>query len=615
MPINELNRYASGTSARAYRALGAHPCDSEASDGGCFFRVHAPNAREVFVTGDFCGWSEGYPMYRLPESGVWEACVESAKRGDRYKYRIVSADGSSVLKSDPFGTKFELRPDTASVVWGVPRYSWTDSAYMSSRAEGIEEMFKKPMSIYEAHIGSWEKGFTYTDASVRLIRYCVDMGYTHIELLPLCEYPLDDSWGYQVSGYYGITARYGAPEELMRFVDRAHAAGLGVILDWVPAHFVKDEHGLRLFDGTSLFESSEPLRAEMPLWGTLLFDYSKPWVRSFLISNAVFLLDEFHIDGLRVDAVSCMLYHDFCKEKWLPEPNGSRENAAAANFIRNLNKTIHSICPGAIMIAEESSSFPLVTGDASNGGLGFDLKWNMGYMNDTLSYFETDSLFRKYHHDLLTFPLTYAFSEKYILPFSHDETVCGKRSLIGRMCGNYDAQFCQLRLLFAFQFASIGKKLMFMGDEFGQFIEWDFSKSLDWFLLDYPAHAGMQDFIRSLNLFYRSHPALWRDDLGWEGFTWLTVDDAEHSVAAFLRTDTATGEKLLCIFNFTPGEYSGYRVNIDKLIGHRKEFSASLAFTTAIRKGMEALVPKFAGGSAFLEIPLYGYEGAYYRIR
>lgn len=603
----ELNRFVNGTSAHAYRALGAH---FEAD--GWRLRVFAPNAARVCATGDFCGWAEGVPMAR-GESGIWECLLKGAKHGDRYKFAVTSRSGSTVLKCDPFAFKSELRPNTASVLWHDEKaFGWSDGNYLSARDALCGQYPRRPMCIYEAHLGSWQRGLSFVDASVRLVRYCRDMGYTHIELMPLSEHPLDDSWGYQTSGYYSITARYGTPNELKLFIDRAHAEGIGVILDWVPAHFVKDDFGLRQFDGEALFESDEPLRAEMPLWGTLLFDFSKPHTRSFLLSNAVFFAEEFHVDGLRFDAVSCMLYHDFCKTAWLPDPtDGGNVNRSAVDFIRAANQTLHTLFPSLLTFAEESSAFPLVTRSVSAGGLGFDLKWNMGFMNDTLRYFELDSIDRAHHHSLLTFPMTFAFSEKYVLPFSHDEMVCGKRSLMQRMHGNQAAQFAQLRLLYCLQYAMPGKKLLFMGAEFGQYIEWAFAQSLDWFLLDYPAHAAVQDFVRSLNYFYRGHSALWRDDAAWSGFTWLAADDASSSVTAFLRCDPANGELLLCVCNFTPVERQSYRVPFG---ADCDITSVCCAFSTLGRVGEPIFPQRDEQGGLYADIPLYGYEGAYYTV-
>lgn len=588
----ELRAFLNGESCEAYTVLGAHRMAS----GDVRFLVYAPNAEGVYLVGDFNDW-RWEPMTPIPEFGMW-GIIRSACQGQRYKYAIRGRDGSAMLKSDPFSVRNEMRPANASVVW--------DFAFEKVKNDEKRLAYDKPVSIYEAHIGSWEKGMSFISASIRLVDYCRDMGYTAIELMPVCEHLLDESWGYQTSGLYAITARYGTPEELRLFVKRAHEAGLAVILDWVPAHFVKDDCGLRRFDGTPLYESADPLRAEMPLWGTLLFDFDKPFVRSCLISNALYLIEEFGIDGLRVDAVSCLLYLDFCKSEWRPNEDGSNLNRAAEHFIRELNRAVHERT-NAVMIAEESSAYPNVT---RRDGLGFDYKWNMGFMNDTLSYFKLDSVYRQYHHDKLTFAMSYAFSEHYILPFSHDEVVHGKRSLIGRMPGNIDAQFAQLRLLLAYRTAFPGKKLEFMGNEYGQFSEWDFHKSLEWFMLDYPNHRSMQSFSREMNRFYTSSPALWKDYLGWEGYRWVKLDDTKHSVIAFRRRDPETGDWLLCIFNFTPGEHKEYAIDIapvkDELFRKRR---LRCVFSTHSRMNEKAPIKK-----GKLLVSLYGYEGAFYRL-
>ncbi|MBR6429498.1 MAG: 1,4-alpha-glucan branching protein GlgB [Clostridia bacterium] len=589
--LGELHAFLKGASFEAYRVLGCRRLPS----GEFRFAVYAPNAQSVYLVGDFNGWG-GEKMEYLPEFGLW-CMIRGAWPGQRYKYAVRGCDGHTALKSDPFSFRNELRPANASVVWdfdlcGAP----TGGGLLSPDA---------PVSIYEVHLGSWEKGLSFAAASSRLIDYVRDMGYTAIELMPVCEHLLDDCWGYQTSGLYAVTARYGTPEDLREFIRRAHEAGLAVILDWVPAHFVKDECGLRRFDGSPLYESEDPLRAEMPLWGTLLYDFEKPFVRSYLTSNALYLIEQFGADGLRVDAVSCLLYLDFCKKEWRPAHDGSNRNYAAEAFIRELNRAVHARTD-ACMIAEESSAYPHVTGDE---GLGFDYKWNMGFMNDTLSYFELDSVYRKYHQDKLTFAMTYAFSERYVLPFSHDEVVYGKRSLIGRMHGNYEAQFAQLRLLLAYRMAFPGKKLEFMGSEFGQYSEWDFHRSLDWFLLDYPEHRAYQRFAREMNLFYRAEPALWADSAAWEGYRWLALDDVEHSVIAFRRRDPKTGRGLVCVLNFTPGEHRGYEIDLSPIadeIGGRK--SLPCAFSTNGRTGAAHI----AGGK--LLVPLYGYEAGFYTI-
>lgn len=596
-----------GQTLMDYHRLGAH----RVIEGGAEswnFAVYAPRARSVSLVGDFNSWNaEANPM-RRHSSGVWELRLTGLSSGMLYKFAITGRSGRTALKADPYAFRSELRPGTASILHDIPAYPWTDKAYMRSHRESLPH--RKPLNIYEVHLPSWKQNLPVREEFSELVAYARDMGYTHIELLPIMEYPLDDSWGYQITGYYSVSARFGCPENLMFLIDTAHAAGLGVILDWVPAHFTRDGHGLICFDGEPLFESPDPLRAEMPQWGTLLFNYGRLDVCDFLIQNALFYLREFHADGLRVDAVSCMLYHDFCKDEYRPNRFGGRENLEAIEFIRDLNTAIHLEFPGSLIIAEESSSFPKITEPVLNGGLGFDFKWNMGFMNDTLSYFEEDSFFRRYHHEKLTFPMVYAFSEKFILPFSHDEVVCGKRSLIGRMQGSYERQFEQLRLLYCYQMASPGKKLNFMGNEFGQFIEWDFHRPLDWFLLSYPSHAAMLEFVKALNHIYLKTPALHCESSGWDGFTWLTVDDSENSVIAFMRSNKRS--RIAAIFNFTPREHRAYRISLGDLFD--KPVTLKCIFSTHYGRDDVIKSQKRRGGKRFFEVELYGYEGALYSI-
>lgn len=587
-----------------YRSLGAHKV-VEGDRESWRFSVFAPHARAVSVVGDFNAWNIEHNPLRRMEGGIWKNTIEGISQGALYKFAITAANGELLLKADPYAFMSELRPQTASVLHGIPKYDWHDDKYMSQKLS--RNHFNIPMNVYEVHLPSWKQSGNIHADCCELISYVKEMGYTHIELLPVMEYPLDDSWGYQVTGYYSITARLGSPENLMFFIDLAHQNGIGVLLDWVPAHFTKDAHGLRQFDGEPLFENSDPRRAEMPQWGTLLFDYERQEVRDFLINNALFYLKEFHADGLRVDAVSCMLYNDFCKTEWLPNEFGGRENLHAIEFIKELNITVHRECPGCLIIAEESSAYPKVTEPVYLGGLGFDFKWNMGFMNDTLSYFEEDSYFRSYHHTKLTFPMTYAFSEKHILPFSHDEVVCGKRSLIGRMQGSYEQQFEQLRLLLCYQIASPGKKLNFMGNEFGQFIEWDFHRPLDWFLIDYPAHKAMQEFTKALNHFYLNTPALHREDDGWNGFVWLKVDDREHSIIAFMRENR--GNRMIAVLNFTPKTYDAYRISLGERF--TRPIRLKRAFSTHLGRDGSIRTKKVRKGERYFELPLYGYEGAF----
>lgn len=557
----ELYLFGEGTNAYTYKMLGCHFVHGEYD--AVRFAVWAPHACSVSVVGTFNDWNiDANPMKKLADTGVWEVHIDNARTGDLYKYAITTRSGKTIYKADPYAFRSQHRPDTASVVWQVEDYDWTDEEYLNRRK--TMNPYKEPMSIYEVHIGSWRKGEGLHELSSSLVDYVADMGYTHIELMPVCEYPLDDSWGYQVTGYYSVSTRYGTPWDLKHFINACHMKGIGVIIDWVPAHFPRDDHGLCSFDGEALYEDADTRRSDQPQWGTRLFDYSKPQVKSFLISNAVFLFNEFHVDGLRVDAVSCMLYLDYGKEagQWVPNIYGGKENIDAIEFLRALAKTVGRECESCLLIAEESTAFPLVTKPPEVGGLGFNFKWNMGYMNDTLSYMSLDPYFRRFNHDKLTFSMMYAFSENYILPFSHDEVVHGKRSLIGRMPGEYDAMFSQLRLLYMYQFAHPGKKLMFMGSEFAQFIEWNFRQSIDFCLLEYPRHNQMREFVKKLNMIYREYSPFYACDTGWEGFTWRVVDDRDMSVVAFSRKDGH--HEMICVFNFTPVTHERYPIPVDR---------------------------------------------------
>lgn len=555
-----------GECAEAYAILGAHRAPGQrgklTSPAIWRFTVWAPHAKAVHVAGSFNDFSPvAMPMRRMGDTGIWEVSIPNVCRGDLYKYVITGQDGNLYWRTDPYATRTEYPPGKASMVWGIPKFKWNDAIYYNEKKRA--DIYKTPMSIYEVHVGSFKSGLNYKELAKELVQYAVDMGYTHLELLPLCEYPLPASWGYQVTGYFAATSRYGEPEELQYLVDYAHRHGLGVLLDWVPAHFPRDEHGLRLYDGTPLYEHADKRRGEQPQWGTMLFDYGRTQVQSFLLSNAFFWLKEFHFDGLRMDAVSCMLYLDYGKKhgEWCANEHGGRENLDAIAFIRKLSSRMRETWPNneRLLIAEESTAFPYVTRPASEGGLGFHFKWNMGWMNDTLSYMENDPYFRKWNHDKLTFSLTYAFSERFILPFSHDEVVHGKRSMVDKMPGDYWRKFAQLRLALAYQYAHPGKKLNFMGNEFAQFIEWRFDEALDWHLLAYPKHSEMHRFCRELNLFYKATPALYERDDDWGGFEWICVNDNIHSVAAFIRRDDA-GNALLCMFNFTPNPWENYEL-------------------------------------------------------
>ena len=581
-PFNDAQRqeFHQGNSRDAYRTFGAHPVWQ---DVDCWhFTVWAPNAQAVSLTGEFCFWDyEKHPMTKQFD-GTWEirlpdilftkdadpACFNYAGAEEKlrtYKYAIKGADGNWTLKADPYAFSGELRPNTASMLYDLDGYTWNDQEWMEKRATWTA--YKSPVNIYEMHLGSWRRGengemLTYGDIADQLIPYIEEMGYTHVELLPVMEHPLDMSWGYQVTGYYAATARHGKPHDLMRFIDRLHQAGIGVILDWVPAHFPRDEFGLRRFDGTPCYEHADPRRAEMPQWGTMMFDFARGEVCSFLLSNACFWLEYFHVDGLRCDAVSSMLYHDFAREgDYLPNQYGGRENLDAIAFMRNLNKTVYRDFAGVMMIAEESSAYPMVTRPIDMGGLGFGFKWNMGWMNDMLSYVKLDPIYRRWHHDKLTFSLFYAFSENYILPFSHDEVVHGKGSMLDKQPGDLWQKFAGLRALYGYTMAHPGKKLLFMGGEFGHFIEWNYDGQLDWFLMVYDRHPDLCRCVRVLNHYYRDTPAFWQVEDSWDGFQWLTADDNERSIVVFMRTDE-DGNSVISMTNFTSAFYPVFRFGL-----------------------------------------------------
>ena len=576
----ERSRFHQGTSDCAYHYLGAHTVPES---GKWHFAVWAPNARRVSLTGEFCTWNEtGIPLEKQAD-GIWEAEVdarvfsvesdpekyaypEAAERLTAYKYVIEGADGQTHYKSDPYAFQWEMRPNTASRIHDLDSYQWNDAKWMEKRRTW--DALHSPVNIYEMHLGSWRRGeggriLRYGEIADQLIPYIKEMNYTHVELLPVMEHPLDASWGYQVSGYYAATARYGTPEELMDFVDRLHQNGIGVILDWVPAHFPRDEFGLRRFDGSPCYEHPDPRRSDMNQWGTMMFDYSRGEVRSFLKSNAAFWADRFHADGLRCDAVSAMLYLDFCRGEgqWLPNIFGGHENLDAISFLQELNTMMYWRFPGIMMIAEESTAWPKVTGRVDEGGLGFGFKWNMGWMNDMLSYIKMDPVYRKYHHDKLTFSLMYAFAENFILAFSHDEVCHGKHSMLDKNPGDIWKKFAGLRALYGYMTGHPGKKLLFMGSEFGQFIEWKDDDQLDWFLLLYEKHPELKHYVQELNRLYRTMPALHARDDSWEGFKWLSVNDRDRSVVAFMRS-AGRHTPVICCVNFTPVVYEDYRIGL-----------------------------------------------------
>ncbi|MBR3107129.1 MAG: 1,4-alpha-glucan branching protein GlgB [Clostridia bacterium] len=571
-----------GNCVDAYNFLGAHPVE-ENDELKWHFSVWAPNAQRVSLVGEFCGWDrEAYPMAKQYD-GIWEIRLpdalfrperdperfsypEAPERLRTYKYDILCADGEWHMRADPYGFEMELRPNNGSKLCNLSGYAWGDGQWMEARKE--KKAYHEAMNIYEMHLGTWRRGedgrvLNYAEIADLLVPYIQEMGYTHVEFMPVMEHPFDGSWGYQVIGYYAPTSRYGTPDQFKYLVDKLHQAGVAVILDWVPAHFPKDEAGLRRFDGTTCYEHADPRRAEMPQWGTLLFDYARGEVSSFLLSNAVFWLKEYHADGLRCDAVSCMLYLDFGKEsgQWLPNQYGGRENLDAERFLRAFNESVYRECPGAITVAEESTAFPAVTHPVYDGGLGFGFKWNMGWMNDILSYIALDPIYRQYHHDKITFSMMYAFSENYVLPFSHDEVVHGKHSMLDKQPGDLWQKFSGLRALYGYYMAHPGKKLLFMGGEFGQFVEWRDYTQLDWFLLDYDRHPELQKFVKALNRLYRSESALHSIDDSWDGFKWLNVNDSQRSVVAVMRSDSG-GNHIVCAVNFTPQPYLNYRIGL-----------------------------------------------------
>ncbi len=565
-----------GTNYRAYDKLGAH-AGIQGGKPGVQFAVWAPNASQVSVIGDFNGWNpESSPMVRRGDSGFWEAFIPSAQVGSGYKYSVTSGDGNRrIAKADPFGFASEVRPKTASKVGDLAAYAWNDRRWMSDRpgTNGLGA----PISIYEVHLGSWMRSadggwLTYAEIAAKLGDYVHDIGFTHVELMPIAEHPFDGSWGYQVTGYFAPTSRFGSPEDFMAFVDHLHGRGIGVILDWVPAHFPTDEHALGDFDGTHLYEHADPRQGFHQDWNTYIFNYGRPEVANFLISNALFWLDKYHIDGLRVDAVASMLYRDYSRKpgEWVPNEFGGRENLEAISLLRRVNEQVHSAFPGVLTIAEESTAWPMVSRRTDVGGLGFDLKWDLGWMHDSLHYFQEDPINRKYHHNNLTFRGLYAFTENFILPLSHDEVVYGKGSLLAKMPGDTWRKFANLRLLFGSMFAAPGKKLLFMGDEFGQGREWNHDGALEWDLLDDPNHSGLKRLVRDLNTLYRGVPALHELDTHPDGFRWVDADDSEQSVLSFLRQGHSSGETILFVANFTPVPRHNYRVGVP-VSGHWAE--------------------------------------------
>ena len=554
----------SGRDCRAFDYMGAHPFVQD-GEQGYLFRVYAPEAKKVSVMGEFNDWNRDADYMMRDEQGIWEKFIPNIPEYAAYKYSVWAKSGDVFDKSDPYGFHFETRPGNATKAYDIDGYEWGDASWLDWRKKPLP--YSNPVNIYECHLGSWkmhEDGnfYSYRQLADELVPYVKEMGYTHIEFMPLTEYPFDGSWGYQVIGYFAATSRYGTPKDLMYLIDRAHQAGLGVIMDWVPAHFPKDGCGLVEFDGSHLYEYADPLKMEHKEWGTRVFDYGKVSTRNLLFSSAMFWIEKFHMDGLRVDAVASMLYLDYNRQgEWRPNVHGGRENLEAVDFLRLLNEYILTDHPDVMMIAEESTAWPMVTKPGYDGGLGFNFKWNMGWMNDMLCYCSADPFFRKDMHDKITFSFMYAFSENYILPLSHDEVVHGKCSLISKMPPPYENQFGGLRALYGYMAAHPGKKMLFMGGEFAQFSEWAYQRGLDWMLLDYPAHRQMQAYVKALNHFYLATPQLWEQDTDWRGFEWISHEDNRNNIIAFRRV-AKDGSDIVVVVNFSPEEQQEYRIGV-----------------------------------------------------
>lgn len=568
-PLSDYQLYLfnEGTDCYSYKMLGAHYVKGTRKKT-VRFAVWAPDAQKVSVVGDFNGWDPDANLMEMAgNSGVWKSYIDGINEYDLYKYAVTTKDGHVFMKSDPYGFYSENRPATASKVVALKRYRWHDKKWQDKKK--VTALYDKPVSIYEVHLGSWKRKengnfLTYREYGSELVSYVKSMGYTHIELLPVAEHPLDDSWGYQVTGYYSITSRYGTPYDFMYFIDKCHQAGIGVIVDWVPAHFSKDAHGLAKFDGTCLYEYEDPKKGEHKQWGTLVFDYGRNEVRSFLISNAIFYLDVYHVDGLRVDAVSSMLYLDYGRRngEWIPNKYGGRENLEAIEFLHKLNIAVFREFPNTCMIAEESTAWPMVTKPTFIGGLGFNYKWNMGWMHDVLEYMSKAPAERKSYHKNITFSIMYAYSENFILPFSHDEVVHGKKSLLDKMPGEYNDKFANLRLLLGYMISHPGKKLLFMGCEFGMFSEWKFYEGLDWNLLGYEMHCKLHKYVNELNHFYLNNPALWENDMDQDGFRWIEANDSTNSVLSFIRYGKSKENYIIVICNFSDKPQENYHIGI-----------------------------------------------------
>lgn len=597
----DIHLFAEGNHHRIYEKLGAHLTQIDGT-AGTHFAVWAPNARNASVLGDFNNWDGRKHQMRLIGGGIWEIFIPEVTIGAAYKFEIKNHDGHIYEKSDPYGFQQEVRPKTASVVANLASYKWQDANWLEKRRQS--DPLTQPVSVYEVHLGSWlhasfaepakrpdgtiepavqvaelkpgARFLTYRELAAKLIPYVKKLGFTHIELLPIAEHPFDGSWGYQVTGYYAATSRYGSPQDLMYFIDQCHQNDIGVLVDWVPGHFPKDGHGLAFFDGTHLYEHADPRKGEHKGWGTLVFNYGRNEVRNFLVANALFWFDKYHIDGIRVDAVASMLYMDYCREpgEWVTNDYGGRENIEAADFLRQVNHVLFSYYPGTLSIAEESTSWPMVSWPTYVGGLGFNLKWNMGWMHDMLDYFNMDPWFRQFHQNNVTFSIWYAFSENFMLALSHDEVVHGKSNMLGKMPGDEWQKFANLRCLFSYMFMHPGKKTLFMTMEFGQWSEWNVWGDLEWHLLQYESHQSHQNFITKLNAFYKREPALYTQDFSQDGFEWVDCNDNRHSVVSFIRRDNNSDDFIVTVCNFTPQPHSHYRVGVPEHGYYRELFNS-----------------------------------------